>query len=124
MTAPEIHSAFRGRLVCLLVLRTPGSNLCLPPAEVFVYFLRRNGLYSLTSILCSVETENKMVNVRILPVETFKNHANTAQKPEPWWSNVVNIPPSFGFIMAKRLLSMPLCSLFMKSILKHAGEFT
>ncbi len=53
MAAPEIHSAFRGRLVGLLMLRTAGHHLWLPPAEVSVYFLRWNGFYFPLPSSCS-----------------------------------------------------------------------
>ena len=33
MAAPEIHSAFRGRLMCLLVLRTPGHTYAFLPQK-------------------------------------------------------------------------------------------
>ncbi len=82
MTAPEIHSAFRGRLVCLLVLRIPGSNLCLPPAEVSMYFLRWNGIYILLplSFIHPCRQSNQGANTNILSVVTSRQPGSCCTK--------------------------------------------
>ncbi len=107
MAAPEIHSAFRGRLVCLLVLRTPGSNLCLPPAEVSVYFLRWSGK------TITFHSRLFIRGDRVIKEETFTNLASCRTKnPNDDGIMSVTFPHRSDLILAKRLLSLSLIYAF------------